>query len=65
MANIANTLPAATVNKLKDMMDKGTKKGDPISSWESMKNLMLAEKVGWFTKALPEFVGISKANRSM
>ena len=65
MATIANTLPVATVDKLTEMMDKGMKKGDLISSWESMKEFMLAEKVGWYAKALPEFVAISKANRSM
>ena len=58
-----NNINMDTVAKLKEMMQKGSKKGDLISSWESMKAYMLDEKVGLFAKALPEFVGISKANR--
>ena len=60
-----HSMDPVVIQTLTEMMQKANTTGHLISAWETMQSYLVSTKLAWYSKALPEFVGIDKANRSM
>ena len=64
-AEKTNMIDLAAVQILANMMEKASATRQLISAWGQMQAYLVTTKLAWFSKALPEFVGVDKANRIM
>ena len=64
-AEKTNMIDLAAVHILANMMEKASATRQLISTWGQMHAYLATTKLAWFSKALPDFVGIDKADRRM